>query len=135
MALQMVDRDQRQVAGQGHGLAEAEAHHDPADQTGAGGGGHAVQLAVAQSPASVIARRVTPSIISTWLRAAISGTTPPKAAWSSIWLCTTEDRTVAVAVRRQAHDRGGGLVATGLETEHDESQLRGPRLPGSFSLL
>ena len=29
------------------------------------------------SPASAMARRVTPSIISTWLRAAISGTTPP----------------------------------------------------------
>ena len=42
-----------------------------------------------------MARRVTPAIISTWLRAAISGTTPPYAAWSSIWLCTTEDSTSA----------------------------------------
>jgi hypothetical protein len=32
--------------------------------------------ALQSSPASLMARRVTPSIISTWLRAAISGTTP-----------------------------------------------------------
>ena len=48
MPLQMIDRDQRQAARQGHGLAEAQAHHDPADQARPGGGGHAVQTVIAQ---------------------------------------------------------------------------------------
>jgi hypothetical protein len=32
MAFQVVHGHQRQVAGQGYRLAEAQAHHDPADQ-------------------------------------------------------------------------------------------------------
>jgi hypothetical protein len=44
VALQVVDGDQRQAAGQRHRLAEAQAHHDAADQAGAGGRGHPVEI-------------------------------------------------------------------------------------------
>src|ERR1700744_138377 len=44
-------------------------------------------LASASAPATIA------SIVSTWARAAISGTTPPNGAWSSIWLSTTADMT------------------------------------------
>src|SRR5262245_16199665 len=36
---------------------------------------------------------ITSSITSTWARLAISGTTPPKRAWRSAWLDTTDERT------------------------------------------
>jgi hypothetical protein len=101
VALQVVDGDQGQAARQRHRLAEAQADHDPADQDRARRWRR--RRRGRRSPARLAhARSVTPSIISTWLRAAISGTTPPKAAWSSIWEWTTEDRTVAVpsGVRR-----------------------------------
>ncbi len=38
------------------------------------------------------ARSTSRSMTSTWARAAISGTTPPKAAWSAIWLMISFDR-------------------------------------------
>jgi SMC interacting uncharacterized protein involved in chromosome segregation len=44
------------------------------------------------TPASLRAAAMTPSSASTWARAAISGTTPPKAACSAIWLSTMLER-------------------------------------------
>ena len=41
------------------------------------------------APARSIASSMTPTIASVCLRLAISGTTPPKRAWKSIWLATT----------------------------------------------
>ena len=41
---------------------------------------------------SLSAASTMPSSASTWARAAISGTTPPKAGCSSIWLSTTLDK-------------------------------------------
>ena len=57
---------------------------------------------------------------STWARLAISGTTPPKRAWRSTWLDTTDDRTV-VAVD---HDGRRGLVAASLDAEDPGSVHR-----------
>src|SRR5438552_4225457 len=46
-------------------------------------------------PASTRASATTGVSSSTWARLAISGTTPPKRAWRSTWLDTTEDSTAA----------------------------------------
>src|SRR5215208_2280099 len=45
------------------------------------------------SPASTRASATTGVSSSTWARLATSGTTPPKRAWRSTWLDTTEERT------------------------------------------
>ena len=47
--LQVVDGEQRLVVDGGDRLAGHEAHHDRADQAGAGGGGHAVQVGKAHA--------------------------------------------------------------------------------------
>src|SRR5437763_6475421 len=44
------------------------------------------------SPASTSAWAMTGLTSSRWARLAISGTTPPKRAWRSPWLATTDDR-------------------------------------------
>ena len=67
------------------------------------------------APARSIASSTTPTIASVCLRLAISGTTPPKRAWKSIWLATTLDEQLAAA----AHHRGGGLVARRLDREDE----------------
>src|SRR5437899_2250929 len=46
-------------------------------------------------PASTSAWAMTGLISSRWARLAISGTTPPKRAWRSPWLATTDDRRLA----------------------------------------
>ena len=58
------------------------------------------------------------SSISTWARAAISGTTPPKGACSAIWLITSSARISPAPVRPQPHDRRRRLVAGGLNAEN-----------------
>ena len=66
-------------------------------------------VAASVSPACAKASAMQPSSRSTWARAAISGTTPPKSACSAAWPCTTEDRicgrsplrTTAAAVSSQ----------------------------------
>ena len=47
--LEMVDRHQRQVVDQGHGLAGEQAHHQAADQARPGGGGDAGEIAKADA--------------------------------------------------------------------------------------
>ena len=47
--LQVVDGEQRLVVDGGNRLAGHEAHHDRADQAGAGGGGHAVEIGEAHA--------------------------------------------------------------------------------------
>src|SRR5437764_1242833 len=47
---------------------------------------------VSSTPASTIAWAMTGLTSSRWARLAISGTTPPKRAWRSPWLATTDDR-------------------------------------------
>ena len=103
MALQMVDRDQRQAARQGHGLAEAQPDHDPADQARPGGGGDAVQAVVADARLGHGAGAMTPSIISTWAAGRDLGhhaADRPRGRRSGC--ATTEDSTVAApsGVRR-----------------------------------
>ena len=48
-------------------------------------------------PASCRARSTMGVTVSRWARLANSGTTPPKAAWRSIWLATTDERTENVS--------------------------------------
>ena len=76
VTLQVIDGDQRPAERQGHGLAEGEADHHPAHQARTGGGGDGVRPE-GVTPASAIARPAMASMVSTWARAAISGTTPP----------------------------------------------------------
>ena len=49
MPLQVVDGEQRLVVDGGDHLAGHEAHHDRADQAGAGGGGHTVEVGEAHA--------------------------------------------------------------------------------------
>ena len=76
-------------------------------------------------PACTMASAITGFSISTWARDAISGTTPPKRAWRSIWLeitdesCVRPSRTTAAAVSSQELSmpstvRTDGVVAGGL---------------------
>ena len=54
-------------------------------------------MSARSTPESARAASTMPSSASTWARAAISGTTPPKAACSSIWLSTMLDRIFGAA--------------------------------------
>jgi hypothetical protein len=88
------------------------------------------------SPASSSAASITPSSASTWARAAISGTTPPKAAWSSIWLSTTLDRmrpapsvssaTTEAAVSSQLVSMPSIRIMPRVQME---ARVAGPRFP------
>ncbi len=64
------------------------------------------------APARANASAITASISSTWWRAAISGTTPPKRSCTSC-----EEITFACTVPSRADERGAGVVAAGLERE------------------
>jgi hypothetical protein len=76
------------------------------------------------TPASTIARAITGLSDSRWARLAISGTTPPKSAWISIWLDTTLEITSLPPITSAA----AGLVAARLDPEH---QRRGVDVHGA----
>ena len=57
------------------------------------------------TPASASAWSTMEVISSTWARLASSGTTPPNAAWRSIWLATTDERTSRCRRRRPLRSR------------------------------
>ena len=67
------------------------------------------------TPASTMARAITGLSSSRWARLAISGTTPPNGACSSICELTTLDSDVAAA----HHQRRRRLVAARLDAEHE----------------
>ena len=57
-------------------------------------------------------------MISIWARAAISGTTPPNAACSAIWLMISFDKISPGPPGSGLDDGGGGFVASGFNTEN-----------------
>ena len=67
------------------------------------------------------------SSASTWARAAISGTTPPNAACSSICDSTTLERIVPRPSSLPLDQRRRGFVAGRLDAEHDHVASRGSR--------
>ena len=84
VGLEVVDGDERHVPGQRQRLGRGHADEQRADQAGAVGGGHRVDVAVpvaaevrSDRPASTKAWATTGTSRSTWARLAISGTTPP----------------------------------------------------------
>ena len=122
VGLEMIDRDQRRVVHHRDRLGCGEAHDDAADQAGAGGGGDRGKLRKAD--ACFLHRAATmPSSTSTWARAAISGTTPPNGMCSSICERTMLDRIRPDAVGAALDHGGGGLVAGGLDAEHQHPRV------------
>ena len=119
MTLQMVDGDQRQAPRQGDRLAETQPDHDAADQSRPGGGGNAVQGVIAE-PRLVHGQ---PDDAVDHLDMAAGRDLGHDAAIGRVIVNLAvhhrgQDRRLAL--RRQAHHRGGGLVAAGLEAEHGE---------------
>ena len=76
MALEMVDRDQRLARRERQALAGEQRDHHSADQARARGRGDRIDVGIDIS-ASASTLPIRPGRISTWARAAISGTTPP----------------------------------------------------------
>ena len=72
----MIDRDERLAGRKRHALARHQPDQDAADEARPGRGGDAVELAGADAGLRERAGD-QPIEISTWARAAISGTTPP----------------------------------------------------------
>ena len=90
-----------------------------ADQAGAGRGGdrrrwHRRPCRHRPSPGAM-----TRSSASTWARAAISGTTPPKEACSQTCDSTTLDRILPGPLPSRSTNGGGGLVASGFDSEYN----------------
>jgi hypothetical protein len=73
--------------------------HDTPDRTPPISPGPAVtataSISASVTPARASASSTARSIFSAWARAAISGTTPPKSAWSAVCPQTTDDRISA----------------------------------------
>jgi hypothetical protein len=109
------------AGGGAHGLGRHQPDEQPTDQARTGGDRDGVDGVQRSVPASCSAASMMPSSASTCARAAISGTTPPKAACSSIWLSTMLERIAAIAPR--ARQRGGGLVAARLDAQHPDLAL------------
>ena len=93
VALEVVDGHERHVPHQREGLGRADADEQRADQARARRWRPRRRPRRRPRPASTSASATTGVSSSTWARLAISGTTPPKRAWRSIWLATTDDRT------------------------------------------
>ena len=74
------------------------------------------------TPASFMARSMMPSSISTWARAAISGTTPPKAACSSVCERTMLDRIRPDPSSLALDHGGGGFIAGGLNSQNQHGR-------------
>ena len=125
--LEMIDRDQRLLADQRDRLGGGEADDHAADQSRSGGGGDAVEVGEAALPASAIALAMIMSSASTWARAAISGTTPPKAACSLICESTTLDRILPGPAVGPLDHRRRGFVAGRLDAEHDHGRFHSAR--------
>ena len=129
VAFEMVDGEQRLAGRRGDRLGRHQADHQAADQAGTGGGGDGVDVGQAARPPRASAAAMMPSSASTWARAAISGTTPPKAACSSIWLSTSWRGSRARPPSSGDHGCRR-LVAAGLDAEDtDHLVRRAPSLP------
>ena len=110
MRLEVVDGDEGLAARQRHALARHQPDQHAADEARTRRGRHAIEV-LGRNFARFSARAISKSMISTWARAAISGTTPPKGACAAIWLITSSarispvpsgrSRTTAAAVSSQ----------------------------------
>ncbi|MNE51778.1 hypothetical protein D3C80_1464230 [compost metagenome] len=119
MAFQMVDRDQRQVARQSHGLAIAQPHHDPADQTRPGGRRHPVQSGVIDAGLKHGPARHPVDHLD--MAAGGDFRHHPAKGRVLVDLAVNDAGQDLGPARRQAHHRGGGLVAAGLQTQDGQS--------------
>ena len=119
MRLEMIDRDQRLLARPARSPWRWSARRSRRRSARARRRRRCRRGWRSCAPASVIAWAMIRSSASTWARAAISGTTPPKAACSSICDSTTLDRIAAGPVVRPLDHRRRGLVAGRLDAEHN----------------
>jgi hypothetical protein len=120
VAFQVVDRDQRHVASQRHGLAERQADHHAADQAGAGRGGDAVQVLERQARG---AHGLGGDGVDGF-HVGAGGDLGHHAAERGMLLELRADDRGQHAdrpVRRAAHDRGRGLVAAGLQAKDGQT--------------
>ena len=124
MAFEMVDRDQRLARRQRQPLAGEQRDHHPADQARP-----AVAAIASTSPIDILASastwRMRPGRISTWARAAISGTTPPK-GWCA---CVLADHRLREDSPVAGHQRRRAVVAAAFEAE-DQCHRRHLRCGG-----
>ena len=119
MPLQMIDRDQRQAARESHSLAEAQAHHHPADQARPGGGGDSVQTVIAQP--GLFHGAADDAVDHLDMAARRDLGNDPAIGRMVIDLAVHHRRQHRrLTVRREPHHGGRRLVATGLEAEHGE---------------
>ena len=102
-------------------MARGQADENAADEARTGGGGDGVEVGESDASLAAWLRRSTPSSASTWARAAISGTTPPKAAWADDLRQDDIGEDAAGAAVAPVDDGGGGLVATRFDAENDHS--------------
>ena len=126
VGLQMIDRDQRRIVHHRDRFRGGQARRSRR-RSGRGRRRRRPPKA-AQSRRRLPSSRAStmPSSTSTWARAAISGTTPPKAACSSVCERTMLDRIRPDAVA-QALDHGGcGFIAGGLDPKNQRSRSRYP---------
>ncbi|MNY10840.1 hypothetical protein D3C86_1438390 [compost metagenome] len=114
--LQMVDRDQRQAARQGHGLAVGQPHHDPADETRPGGRRHPVQGGVVDPGLGHGPARHPVDHLD--MAAGGDFRHHPAEGRVLVDLTVNDAGQDLGSARRQAHHRGGGLVAAGLQTQN-----------------
>ncbi len=122
VAFQVIDRHQRQVAGQGHGLAERQTHHHPADQARSGRGGHPVQ-GVEADPRH--AHRLGRHAVDGLDMGAGRDLGHHPAERGVLLELGADDRRqdLDAAVLAPAHDGRGGLVAAGFQSEDGEAHF------------
>ena len=114
VALQVVDGEQRQVVDRGDGFAGHQAHHDRADQAGAGGGGHAVEGGEADAGV----RHGTGDEAVEVVHMAARGDLRHDPAIGRVVRALGEHE-VGQHAALAGYQRGCGLVATGLDAEDD----------------
>ena len=121
MAFEMVDRDQRLAGGEREPLAGEQRRPSPRRSGPARRSRRWRRPRRRRRPASASTWRIRPGRISTWARAAISGTTPPNGRCAVVLPDHRlgEDPPVAGDQRRRA------VVAGGFEAE-DQCHRRGP---------
>jgi hypothetical protein len=116
VTLQMIDRHQRQAARQGRRLAEAEAHHHPADQTRSGRRGDPVQTVIAHVRLGHRAARHLGDHLDMAARRDLGH--HPAIGRVIVDLAVNDRGQHLGPAGSQAHHRGGRLVAAGFQAQH-----------------
>ena len=115
--LQVIDREQRLVMDRGDRLAGHEPDHDRADQAGAGGGGHAVQ--VGEADAGLLHGAGDEGV--QMLDVAAGCDLRHDAAVGRV-IGDLGEHEIGQHFALAGHDRGGRLVATRLDAEDDHGR-------------